>query len=87
MANTANPGVALVAAAVPSTPPTGGPDLSPEVDAFISQMVETLNTHQHGVPRGMNTGNCSQPEFSPRPVVVNGAGKNGHDANGTAVGG
>lgn len=69
MANPANNGVALATAAGPaaSPPQTGGPDLSPEVDAFISQMVEALNTHQHGVPRGMNTGNCPQPEFSPRP--------------------
>ncbi len=69
MANTADHGVALATAEgpAPSSPPTGGPDLSPEVDAFISQMVEALNTHQHGVPRGMNTGNCPQPEFSPRP--------------------
>ena len=69
MANPENHGAALATAAGPTSSPlqTGGPELSPEVDAFISQMVEALNTHQHGVPRGMNTGNCPQPEFSPRP--------------------
>ena len=59
-----------VGVSVPSAPsPTPeGPELSPGVRAFISQMVEALNTHQPGVPRGVNTGNCPQPEFSPRPL-------------------
>ena len=70
MANPENHGAAPATAGGPApSQSAGGPELSPEVDAFISQMVEALNTHRHGVPRGMNTGNCPQPEFSPRPAV------------------
>ena len=76
MANPENNGAALATAA--------GSGPSPQTRAFIRQMVENLNTHQPGVPRGMNTGNCPQPEFSPVSAVVNDAGKNGHD-NGTAA--
>ncbi len=78
MANTANNGAAPVPA------PGSGP--SPQTQAFIRQMVENLNTHQPGVPRGMNTGNCPQPEFSPVSAAVNDAGKNGHDNGAAAVG-
>lgn len=44
--------------------------LSPEIEAFIDQMVHNLNTHQPGVPRGQNVGNCQQPEFSPDSVAT-----------------
>ena len=58
----------------PPVPPAPQPSekladsrLSPETEAFISQMLDNLNTHQPGVPRGHNTRNCPQPEFSPEP--------------------
>lgn len=82
MANTANHGAAPASAnGSAASPKPAGAGPSPQTRAFIRQMVENLNTHQPGVPRGRNTGNCPQPEFSPAPadVVVNGAGKKGHD--------
>lgn len=38
--------------------------LSPQMEDFIDQMIHNLNTHQPGVPRGQNVGNCQQPEYT-----------------------
>ena len=54
----------------PAPQPSEKPEdsrLSPGTEAFLAQMVNNLNTHQPGVPRGHNTRNCPQPEFSPEP--------------------
>ena len=54
----------------PAPQPSEKPEdsrLSPATEAFLAQMVDNLNTHQPGVPRGHNTRNCLQPEFSPEP--------------------
>ena len=59
----------------PPVPPVPQPSekpvdsrLSPETEAFITQMLDNLNTHQPGVPRGHNTRNW--PAAGVHPGVV-----------------
>ena len=67
----------------PSPSESADRERSPEMAAFLSRLLENLNTHQPGVPRGRNTGNCPQPEFSPRSAAENGTPKD--ESNGAAA--